>query len=69
MPRLEKFLPLARDESVVERQEHPDKSKGQWVFASEIRTRLERTHAETLCKLGNFRIIDDSIQKVLDLLP
>lgn len=58
MPRLEKFLPLARDESVVERQEHPDKSKGQWVFASKIETERERTHAETLCKLGNFRIAE-----------
>ena len=57
MKYLEKFLPLARDESKVERQEHPDKCKGQWVVDREV-TAANREACEVLVKFGNFRISD-----------
>lgn len=54
---LMKFLPLARDESVVKKQEHPANTKGQWVEDREV-TPDNRSACELLCRLGNFQIIE-----------
>ena len=54
---LQVFLPLGRDESKVERQEHPMAHPGQWVDYMAI-TPFNRDYCVFLCTLGNFRIAD-----------
>lgn len=55
--KLQKRLPLARDESKVERQEHPIAAQGEWVDVAEV-TKDNQDHCDLLCKFGNFRIVD-----------
>jgi hypothetical protein len=57
MARLQKYLPLARDEDKTEKQDQPTAAKGQWVNDREV-TPENRSACELLCKFGNFRIID-----------
>jgi hypothetical protein len=54
---LMKFLPLARNESVVEKQEHPANARGQWAIAYKV-TAENRDFCEFLCRFGNFQIIE-----------
>ena len=50
-----KFLPLGRDESKVERQEHPTAAPGTWVVDRPV-TPENRDACDLLVKFGNFRI-------------